>query len=73
MSKERGFTHIILLGVVLLVVILIIILIFLGIQASRALKLTPDQKTQYKNPFSETAKYENPFDDYQNPFDQIKQ
>lgn len=73
MSKEQGFTHIILLGAVLSVVILIIILIFLGIQASRVLKLTPDQKTQYKNPFSENSKYENPFDNYQNPFDRIKQ
>ncbi len=72
MSREQGIAHISILFAVLLVIV-VIILIFLGIQASKALNLTPTKQTQYKNPFSQTNKYENPFDTYQNPFDQIKQ
>lgn len=68
MPKEQGIVHIIILFITLLVIV-IIILIFLGIQASKSLNLTPNQQTQYKNPFSETTRYKNPFDDYQNPFD----
>lgn len=72
LNNQKGFAHVIILVTILLVIV-IIILIFLGIQASKALNLSPNPKTQYKNPFSETAKYENPFETYKNPFDQIKQ
>ena len=29
-------------------------------------------KTEYQNPFDKKTQYTNPFNDYQNPFDQIK-
>ncbi len=29
-------------------------------------------QTNYENPFDENAQYENPFDEYQNPFDELK-
>lgn len=70
-NKQKGVIHIIFLFVILLV-IGIIVLIFLGIQALKPLNLSPNRQTQYKNPFDQTAQYENPFDTYQNPFDQIQ-
>ncbi|MEK7617137.1 MAG: hypothetical protein AAB414_03715 [Patescibacteria group bacterium] len=72
MSKEKGLAHIIILFTILSVIIALI-LIFLWLQASRALNLNPTQQSQYKNPFSEATKYQNPFETYQNPFDDIKQ
>lgn len=29
-------------------------------------------KNEYENPFDKSTQYENPFSDYQNPFDQLK-
>lgn len=29
-------------------------------------------KSEYQNPFDKNTQYENPFNDYQNPFDQLK-
>lgn len=29
-------------------------------------------KTEYQNPFDKSTQYENPFSEYQNPFDQLK-
>jgi hypothetical protein len=29
-------------------------------------------KNEYENPFEETTQYQNPFDEYHNPFDDIK-
>ena len=29
-------------------------------------------KSEYQNPFDENTQYSNPFNDYQNPFDDIK-
>lgn len=72
MSKEKGIAHIIVLFIILLV-IGILVIIFLGIQASNALNLKLDQKTPYQNPFSNSSQYQNPFETYQNPFDEIKQ
>ena len=72
MTNQKAFTHIFILFAVLLVIV-VIILIFLSLQASKALNLSPDQKTPYQNPFSQTNQYQNPFETYQNPFDQIKQ
>ena len=72
MSKEKGIVHILLI-VLFLGVAVLIILIFLAVRASTTLKLKPDQNTQYQNPFNKTTPYENPFETYQNPFDQITQ
>lgn len=72
MSNQKGIAHLLLI-VLLLGVAVLIVLIFLGIKASTALKLKPDQNTQYQNPFNKTTPYQNPFETYQNPFDQIRQ
>jgi len=67
-NNQKGFAHIFILFVILLVIV-VIILIFFWLQASKTLNLTQSTKTQYKNPFSEEAKYENPFETYQKPYD----
>lgn len=73
MSKEQGITHLILLIIVVVVLIVVVILVFLGFQASNTLNLKPDQKAQYQNPFNKTSQYQNPFENYQNPFNELKQ
>ena len=72
-GKQQGITHLILLIVVIVVLIAIIILVFLGLQASKTLNLKPDQNTSYQNPFEKSSQYQNPFETYQNPFDQTTQ
>lgn len=72
MSKERGIVHFMLLITIVVVLIVVIILVFLGLRSSTALNLEPDQKTPYQNPFSQTRQYQNPFEAYQNPFDEIE-
>ena len=72
MSKEQGIAHILVLFIILLLII-VAVLLFLGIQASRSLNLSPTKQTEYQNPFNQTDQYQNPFETYQNPFADIKQ
>ena len=40
--------------------------------AQKTESLDVSLKTEYQNPFDKNTQYTNPFNDYQNPFDQIK-
>ena len=73
MSRQLGIAHLILLIAIPLILIAVVILVFLGLQASNTLNLKPDQETPYQNPFNQSSQYQNPFETYENPFDEIKQ
>lgn len=68
-KSQKGFSFIF---VIIFMVVLILVagLIYYFI-AVKPIFTTP-APSEYKNPFSEAQQFKNPFDDYQNPFEDIK-
>jgi len=72
-SKQQGIAHLIVLIIFVVVLVIAAILVFLGLRASNALKPKADQNTPYQNPFNQSSSYQNPFETYQNPFEDLNQ
>lgn len=43
-----------------------------ALQTTSSAEPQVELKTEYQNPFDKSTQYENPFSEYQNPFDQLK-
>lgn len=74
---ERGIVHI--LPLIFVAVTIVIFVGFLLIKGG-VIKTTPFSKqsrvtlaSEYSNPFNKDSQYVNPFSDYKNPFDNLKQ
>ncbi len=79
MRYKKGFTQFVIVALALILLITVFLLYLVSHQnkpaqppasTSEATNVAP--KAEYQNPFDQKTQYQNPFNQYQNPFDDLK-